>query len=164
MTTRTDYLRLVAEMGLQAFRQDTRPDGSTYWHTNDVRPAWLDDIVYHAHGEILPDDFIYQSLQAAFVWLVEALDHASYEGDVPDPMDFADAHTDAYNADLAAWLASHVLRGSFVDEAREEYGNDLDASIWTLIARGQHMELQRIAAVVIEGVEQRADEEEKRLR
>lgn len=120
---------------------------------DEYRDTWLYEIVYDAHGDFLPDDWRFDCIRAACGFL------ADMDGsDDPDDWshEFADSHVDAYNAARFAWLASHIQRQGYCDEATAEFGPA--ETITDAIGRGQYLEAREVFEAVLQGLRERLDE------
>lgn len=114
--------------------------------TKDGTPDWVTDVIYAAHGEMLPDDRTYSLVQDALELIANG---ASEDSD----HEFADSAVDVYTSDRFAWLASNLNRQSYVDEARESGLADPDSDIADLIGAGQYVEAQTVYAAVYRALE-----------
>lgn len=124
----------------------TRPDGSTFVTTRDGSPEWMGELVREAHGSMLPDDVRYTMIRDALDWLEEDNDPDEYD---PEP--------DIYARDLCAWLASHVDRYAYCDEAMEEHGAQ-SSSILDMIRIGQAWEMREVMASVVASLAEVGDD------
>jgi hypothetical protein len=103
MTTMTSY-----------FQTNTRESGDTFVTLADDVPEWVRDAVMAAHDGEMPNDWRYQTVAAIFEAFI----------DTPDavPSEVAESLADVYTSDRLAWLAGHLERVNYVDEANEEAG------------------------------------------
>lgn len=154
----TISMRTMAEIARGHFMHDKRADGSEYWRKRDNAPDWIDALCHEAHrygpgvwDVFLPDDTRYEMI-------VSALDAISEHDDIDAAMDSLEP--DIYTHGLHAWLASHNMRSSYVDDARREglcgEGTDVDADI----AMGQLMEMREVFTSVRDSLESRISDEE----
>ena len=96
-----------------------------------------------------PDDWKYQFVLEAVVALSEA--------DDPDDIQL---EADVYNSELLQWLASHLERAGYVDEAVQEYGiGTKDFDLMSCIGLGQLREKEEVLSIVRSYLERKADEE-----
>lgn len=107
----------------------------------DDRPDWLYDAVYEAHGSMLPDDWKFACCELA----VDAIADAGEDADLDDlAHEFADGQADVYNADRLKWLASHMDRVYYVEDAVKEFGTPTDEDgqfdLLRVIGLGQYAE------------------------
>ena len=129
------------------FELATRDDDSSYVRTKDGAPEWVTEIVYDAHGDLLPDDWRYEVIRDAFEFIAEADDPDDGEGE------FADSAVDVYTGARFAWLSSHLSRQGYVDEAADEFGSrEAGHSIADEIGLGQYMEAREVYGLVMQGL------------
>jgi hypothetical protein len=129
------------------FETATREDGSRFVRTKDGAPEWVKDLVHEAHGDFLPDDWRYNVIQDALLWIADSDDPEDSAGE------FADGAVDVYTGARLAWLASNLTRPGYVDEAREEFGADTDSDITEQIGLGQYMEASEVYGLVLQALE-----------
>lgn len=136
-----------------------REDGELYVRTKEGAPEWVRELVWHAHGDMLPDDYRYR-------WTSDALDAiaewmAGWEEDPSDSdADFDDGAVDVYTAGRLAWLGSNLNRTSYVDEARDELGPF--PGVVEEIGAGMYLEAREVFALVVDALRselERRDEE-----
>lgn len=102
------------------FEWATRPDGERFVRLMDGAPEELSDAVRDAHGELLPNDSVYELCRAVWGWLVTFADEC--DGDLTRndlPYECADDLLDGeylYNTDRADWFHSDPLSWDFCDE------------------------------------------------
>lgn len=158
-TTTTARLIALASLAAARFVRKKRDNGEDFWCLKDdaAQPDWVQALCYAAHGGMGPDDHRYEMIYGALSRISEAsdtddLDELGHE--------FADAEPSPYNAARAAWLASHLDRGGYVDQAVEEYGvrEGRDFSIYDTIAQGWYVEARDVFTLVLAEL-QRVDEE-----
>jgi hypothetical protein len=128
------------------------PEDARYVRTKDDAPEWVKAIVYEAHGDFLPDDWRYNVIQDALLWIADSDDPEDSAGE------FADSAVDVYTGARLAWLASNLTRPAYVDEARAEFGADADSGITELIGLGQYMEASEVYGLVLHALETVAEE------
>jgi hypothetical protein len=73
----------------------------------DGAPEWFTELCHHAHGSMMPDDWRYEFIQDAL--------HALQDGADEDGIDLDTLYP--YTADRLDWLASHLDRPGYCDEA-----------------------------------------------
>ncbi len=115
----------------------------------DQAPPSLKDLVREAHGDFLPDDFRYETIQDALCALSDGL----------EDLDEVRLEADIYHHDLLKWLSSNLKRIAYCDEAKEEFGLQ-EVDLMTLITYGQLREKEEILASVRESLIQICEEEE----
>lgn len=142
----------VASEALRHFQTRYRADGDPYVCLADDAPDWVHDLVREAHGHMPPDDWRYKAISAALSCLAERpgedLDELRHE--------YADGMTDTYSADRLRWLASHLDRTDYVDEAVEDLGYPGD--ILGAIGMGQDCEAREVWQSVVDSLEARLSE------
>jgi hypothetical protein len=126
-----------------------RDTGVEYVCRADDAPDWTLDVICHAHGDMLPDDWRYRMIQNVAYMIAER--------DDVDADDLSDVMYEAignilsiYNSELCAWLASNVHRIGYCDEAQNEYG--VADNIMSAISQGQHLEYEEIWSLLVEAL------------
>jgi hypothetical protein len=134
------------------FEIATRDDERSYVRTKDGRPEWVQDLVFAAHGEFMPEDWRYQKIMEALGFIADSDDpeDTSYE--------FAGGAVDVYTSARLAWLASNLNRASYCDEAIENGMVDGEAGVVEIIGAGQYEEAGEIFSLVLSELEKYADE------
>ena len=99
----------------QWFEVKSRDNNETFVTCNEGRPEELRDLIYSAHGEYMPDDFIYSC-----VWNSLELIAQMDEDDDLDELVYQ-MEADVYNHELLRWVSSNLQRMSAVDEAMQDY-------------------------------------------
>ena len=156
-----DIEQIKAETARQladAFETRTRaPEagGAEFVCLKDGAPQWVKDAVFAAHGNgsMLPDDWRYRMIREVADALTER-DPEAWE----DTGEIADQLADIYNATLTAWVASHLSRIGYVDEAVESGLVEPEAGLSRRLMVGQYLEYQEIAGALIATIEERAEE------
>lgn len=115
------------------FEAATRTNGNKFWRVKDENNnnTALYDLIKTAHGERMPNDYIY-------LYIVEALDAISEHDDLDD----ISMEADIYNRDLLAWVADHSEHVGYCDEVMG-------------VMQGQEMDFMQI----IQWAQQRQKEE-----
>jgi len=108
------------------FIRDIRDDGTEYVKTIDDRPEELTELIYDAHGNMMPDDWKYKFIEESLNQIAETEDE--------DDLDFPNIEPDIYNSVLLQWLSSNLTRAEYFDEAVEEYGWNDEGFYWNLMA------------------------------
>lgn len=101
-----------ATKALKHFKQIKRTSGKQIWITEDA-PQWLTDLCREAHGDKMPDDYVYE-------FIYESLCAIS---DASDLNDVVELEADTYTNELTAWLHSRADRTYYLTEALQEYGS-----------------------------------------
>lgn len=89
----------------------------------------LNDLIWDAHGDLLPDNYIYE-------FVLDALRLIASTPDLSAPPALKG---DSYPHNLLQWLCSHIERAAYVDQAIQAAGRD------TLAAEGRLFALLRDA-------------------
>jgi hypothetical protein len=129
----------LAQEASNAIGVRTRDDGTNYYAVDDDAPGWVQDVVYEAHGSMLPDDWRYAAIRSALSWIAEG-------NSEDDDHEWSDSEVDTYTSDRFQWLASHLGRQAYVDEATEELG--ASEGVAEAIGAGQYVEAREIIALV----------------
>jgi hypothetical protein len=124
------------------FEQKTRDNGRTFYCVKDGQETEaLSNLCQHAHGDMLPDDWKYD-------FIVDALDAIGEAQNADCASDYL--HDYIYNADCTAWLASHLDRADFCDQAARDMGFNPDKNgIFSLIGWGLRAEQEEVLAEVL---------------
>lgn len=119
------------------------------WRPVAGAPPWVagpTGLITRAHGGMLSDDWRF----AAIVRLLDVI----VERSTPTPEDLdpflAEQLVSGYAADLTAWLASHLLRIRYTDEAIATHGLPDPFDVIALLQSGQAMEYTEILAELVE--------------
>ena len=134
---------------------------------------WVTDLVREAHGDMLPEDWRYETIREALDRIAnDGPDVADDEDEVIEDMgtDFAD-DVDIYTAELTGWLHSRADRYSYVDAFVEEYdyvGEDPQMagtsrpSVLAMIRGGQMMERREVWDSVIKSLRAQIEHDRSR--
>lgn len=143
MTDTPRTIHTLAREMADAFETRTRPSSGDDLDTlRDGSPEWMRDVCRAAHGDMFPDDWRYRMIRAAVEWL------ADEDNDPDESAEFADDFVPIYNGERIDWLASHVDRIGYVDEAREEFGAS-DLGVMGDIGWGIYMEASEVYGLVV---------------
>lgn len=127
----------------------------------DGAPEWMSEIVREAHDGMMPNDQSYEMILSVANEIDDLfrnnpdlttfdLDEAAHER--------IDSIIPVYNTDRTAWLASHLDRAEYVNEAIREYGTGTQTpDIFDLIAMGIENELRNIWHAVERGLTAQAE-------
>jgi hypothetical protein len=144
-------IKELADQVYAQFEKRTRDNGREFWVLKDGKPEWVQDLCHEAHGDMAPDDWKYQ-------FVLEAV-AAFSEADDPDDVQL---EADVYNSELLQWLASHLARAGYVDEAVQEYGiGTKDFDLMSCIGLGQLREKEEVLSIVRNYLERMAEESEE---
>src|SRR5205814_868731 len=102
-----------------------------------------------AHGGMMPDDWKYEFIQDALGALADGADEDRLDLDGLYP----------YTADRLRWLASHLDRPAYCDEAAGDAGGP-PAGILAFVAWGMDRELREVFALVRATLEEVAAEQD----
>lgn len=121
-------------------------NGKTITVTKDGAPEWVTDVVHAAHGNLLPDDWTYET--------VDEVAQAIARGE-----DGSEMESEFYTGALLSWLAEYSNAVDYCDQAVEEYG-PFD-SITAQIQAGQLLAKQEIYSAVYAALEELAEQEDE---
>lgn len=110
-------------------------------------PQALKDSIRAAHGDRLPDDWIYNKYQS-IVSNLSGYTISNTDDLEENRPEIVDGLVDVYNNDRTAWLASHLGNAALVDEARAEYGGDC-SDVFDMIGKGQYYAIDQIYSEVV---------------
>jgi hypothetical protein len=131
-------------------------NGHEYVHLRDDTPEWVRQVVYQAHGagDILPDDWRYQTIRNALDWLTD-------EDSDPDEDagEWSEGQVDTSTHMLARWLGSHSARASYCDEYLSQFDPD---GVMSAIAGGQYLEAGEVWSLVVDALREYATLDEQR--
>ena len=138
----------LAREALEWFETGTRDSGEKFVKTKDGRPEWLTDLIFTAHGDMMPDDHRYKFIE-------EALDLiANQDVDLDRP----EIEADIYTSDLTAWLNSRNDRVYYLTKALEEY--EIKDGFQALQA-AQIIEKEEVYWSVLESLRELCEEEQE---
>ena len=103
----------------------------------------LDELIRKAHGDLLPDDFCYETIHDALCAFAEC--------ESEDQLYEVNLEPDIYYHELLKWLSSHLKRMAYCDEAIAEFGLQ-NTDLMTLVAHGQQREQDEIVALIRESL------------
>ncbi len=113
--TITDKAKKYSDM----FVSSTRDNGESYVYLKDEASEKLKDSVHEAHGDSLPDDWIYgtyadlmQKITEYELKTIDDLENVRHE--------IVDSYVDIYTADLTKWLASDIRNVHYLSDAISE--------------------------------------------
>lgn len=146
--TKIDTIQSVAKEMLKNLEKAKRTDGSSFVRTKK-EIKWQKDIIHNAHGDNLPDDYIYQFIEDALCVLADCR-----EGEEDDCIYQIEA--DVYTSDLTKWLHSSNNRVYYLDEAISNGAKDG----FGLLAMAQTQEKQEVAQAVLQGIREHIEGKE----
>jgi len=103
----------LAKEALKSFETGTRDNGEKFVKTKDGRPEWLTNLIFTAHGGMVPDDHRYKFIEDALIIIAN--------NDQEAELDCPEIEADIYTSDLTKWLHSRNDRVCYLTEALEEY-------------------------------------------
>ena len=130
----------VAQEMLDNMETKTRTNGRDY-RVNKIEIAWQKDIIRKAHGDKLPDDYVYDFIYEALCALAECS-----AGDEDDAI--LQIEPDVYTSELTAWLNSRCDRVEYLTEALEEGAADGFNALMT----AQGKEKSEVGYLVLAGI------------
>ena len=138
-----------------AFVGFTRDSGTRACKLADGSPQWMADAVREAHGGMLPDDWRYDAIRAIADELAgrDESEWDDAQGEI------CDALVDVYTSALTEWLASHLDRLGYCDQAQEDGLVSPEATQSQRLAAGQYVELSEIYASVVSSLRAVADQD-----
>jgi len=123
----------------------------------DGAPAWLEQLVFDAHGDKLPDDWTYSVIDDAIDFIVDAGPDC-YWDDLA--MEFAN-NVDVYTSELTGWLHSRVDRYGYCDQFAESQGWEHVEGTTQLLSGGQYEERYEVFSSVLRSLEEQGAEIEE---
>jgi len=139
---------------LDAFETRTRDNGETFLALKEGHPEWMTDCLREAHGDMMPDNTRYRMIREVVSALTERdedeWDDAEHE--------ICDGLVDVYTSRLTAWLASHLDRVCYCDEAQFEGLVRDNAGVEERMRVGQFLEYQEIYRTVVVFLRERAED------
>jgi hypothetical protein len=104
----------LAKEALGWFITDTRDNGEEFVKTKEGRPDWLRNLIFTAHGGMMPDDYRYKFIENSLQYIADQDEDA-------DDLDCPEIEADSYTSELTKWLHSRNDRVCYLTEALEEY-------------------------------------------
>jgi hypothetical protein len=132
------------------FQLKKRDSGESFYSVKDDSKdkEWIQDMCHEAHGSMMPDDYKYQ-------FIVDALNAIEEYDDENESRDSLEA--DVYTSNLTAWLASHLERMEYVNDAVNEYGMS-DFNLIQAMQFGQMREMYEVFDSVLSSLQDKFDE------
>lgn len=144
-----------------AFMTKAFDNGESRIVLRDGAPDWMTEIVREAHGGMMPNDQSYSMILAVANEIDDLLRDNSDQ--TADDLDDArheriDSLIPVYNTERTAWLASHLDRAEYVNEAIRTYGTGTNCpDIFDLLAMGINTELSYIWDAIERGLTAQAE-------
>lgn len=128
------------------FESKTRENGESYVVLKKDRADKLQESVYQAHGDRMPNDWIYGTyadlMQRLTEYDINSIDDVyEYQGEI------VDGAVDVYTADLTQWLADDIRNVDYITQAVDTFGNQKDGA--GLLATAQYMAIDEIYGHII---------------
>jgi hypothetical protein len=146
MTTQRDRVQELAREANRYLRRDAARD---ILLPADDAPDWFTELCHHAHGSMMPDDWRYEFIQDALGAIADGADEDRIDLDGLYP----------YTADRLDWLASHLDRPGYCDEAVRDLGA-APADVLAFVAMGMDAELREVFALVLSRLEEIAEDQD----
>jgi len=106
---------MIKEIYSKHFATKTRNDGKEFTYLKTDAPEEVRDVLYAAHEDKLPDDYVYLWASEAFSELEMLEDEEEVQAAIDEVIG------DIYTSELTAWLNSRNDRVFYLTEALEEY-------------------------------------------
>lgn len=152
-------LKQLCQEFSQSLIVDVRNDGKQFTKLVDGHPQWMLHAVHVAHGDMMPEDKKYSMIGECLEKLAEQLDDAAEDFDNVDSGEIADSLIDIYNYDRILWLASHLERAYYCDDAQSDGMVDSETSMFDRLGMGQYMEYREILDILKCEIQEQYDEQ-----
>src|SRR5262245_54715685 len=96
MTTPIPTIAALAGRAYECFERIQRSEDEVIWKTKDGTPQWVNDLIYEAHGTMLPDDWRYETIHSALSHISDS-DAEDERGLTDEAHSFCDGNVDSYN-------------------------------------------------------------------
>jgi len=113
------FIRKLSAEAYGYLERARRDDGSRYVRRKNGSPEWVADLCREAHGNSLPDNWIYEQIANC---LASILDNDCED----DALEDAESAIDVYSSDLLDWANG---RAEYVDDAIRDGAQDLSSAI-----------------------------------
>jgi hypothetical protein len=143
----------MEELMSEYFQRKTRDSGEAFYAFADDRPNWVYDAVMEAHDGEMPDDWRFDICDSLF----DEIDADTNEDSLSE---IVDGLVDVYNSDRVKWLAGHLLRGGYVDEAVESFGVSDSPDVYNMIGMGQYVCIEQMAHIIFQAIKDNVEEDE----
>lgn len=140
-------VKTICEVAQEMFNNMETKERSTgeSFICNKEEINWQKDIIHKAHGESLPDDYIYQFINATLSQLIDS--NVETEEQAHEVIDGLEP--DVYTSDLTKWLNSSNNRVYYLTEALSDYGSK---DGFTALRIAQQLEKQEVGHLVVDGI------------
>jgi hypothetical protein len=112
----------------------------------DNREDKLQNSVYQAHGDMLPNDWIFSTYRS-ILSSISDYDLDTIEDLEDNRSEIVDGLVDVYTSDLTEWLNSHNSNVYYIEQVQNEYGMQEDG--FKLLAMAQYMAIDEIFSEVL---------------
>lgn len=136
------YNRKV-EYYLSFFEQKKRGDDTITILKNNA-PAELQESVHNAHGNRLPNDWIYDKYESILSNISGYDDYSNIDNIRPE---IVDGLVDCYTSNLTEWLNDNNSNVYYISEALENFGNGNNDG-FALLAQAQYLAIDEIFSKV----------------
>ena len=134
---------------LKEFEHGTRTETKKpYNFIKQTAPVGLHDAIRNAHGDRLPDDFIFSKFEDILSRLEDYTINKADDLDDNRP-EIVDSMVDVYTSDLTAWLAEDIRNVYYLNEALESH-TERDTDGFKLLAMAQYLAIDEIYGAVAE--------------
>lgn len=134
----------------------TRIDGTDFFSLKS-HEKWMIDVCRKAHGEFMPNDYVYKAIVEALDCILGASGES--ESDIKESV-FANNQIEAeiYNNDLLAWVSNNLYFAQYVDTALTELHFK---SLFEALSRGNQIFKEDIFNSVLDSLSNLTQESEK---
>jgi hypothetical protein len=122
-----------------------RDDRGKFYRLKDGSPWWMRDAIRAAHGDEMPDDFIYETCSNVADAIAE-LDDDTDEDAIRERLD--EIEPDCYTSDLLKWLSGNLGRMDYCTQAMRNGADDFSA----VLTQGQGEHIREIAAALYDAL------------
>lgn len=143
-------LKQKADYYADFFKSIDVNDGTTRVVLKDNTPKELHDAVREAHGDKLPNDFIYST----FADLLSRI--SEYDAETVDELrdngydhEIIDGYVDIYTHDLLQWLASDINNLEYMSRVMAESVYIEEDGAWQALARMQYYAIEDVMQYVL---------------
>jgi len=140
-------LESIAAEASKFFVSKTKDDGKNFTIYTDDRPQWVEDLVFEAHGDKLPDDYIYE-------WIDSALKSIAGGMTEDNIYDYVDSEVDCYTSGLTEWLNSRNDRVYYLTDALNQC-EQTDG--FELLGMAQYQEIGEVFNSVLNSITERLE-------
>ncbi len=123
----------------------------------DDRPEWLYDAVYESHDGSLPNDWIFETAEAA----CDAIDQGTLTND-DEVSEFADQTVDCYTAARFAWGADMCGTALYANaaESLDDAGGEPTNDVGEILGKIQYFAIESIARTILDAYKASQDDDD----